>query len=69
MTKRKYCKGVRVVNIAELSQYKGFLYIRDKIWHHAWWSNLQYSKLEMYIKQNIVWYAEKLGGKDGNKEE
>lgn len=69
MTKRKYFKGVRVVNIAELSQYKGFLYIRDKIWHHAWWSNLQYNKLEMYIKQNIVHYADKIGGKDGNKEE
>ena len=69
MTKRKYFKGVRVVNIAELSQYKGFLYIRDKIWHYGWWSNLQYNKLEMYIKQNIVCYAEKIGGKDGNKEE
>ena len=69
MTKRKYFKGVRVVNIAELSQYKGFLYIREKIWHPAWWKNLPFSTLEMYIKQNIVNYADKIGGKDGNKEE
>ena len=59
MTKRKYCKGVRVVNIAELSNYHGFLYIRDKIWHPGWWSNLQYNKLDMYIRENIVYYAEK----------
>lgn len=69
MTKRKYFKGVRVVNIAELSQYKGYLYIRDKIWVYAWWKNLPFSTLEMYIKQNIVHYADKIGGKDGNKEE
>ena len=69
MTKRKYFKGVRVVNIAELSQYKGCLYIRDKIWVYAWWKNLPFSTLEMYIKQNIVYYADKIGGKDGNKEE
>ena len=66
MTKRKYCKGVRVVNIAELSNYHGFLYIRDKIWHPGWWSNLQYNKLDMYIRENIVYYAEKIGGKNGN---
>lgn len=63
MTKRLYCKGVRVVNIAELSKYKGFLYIRDKIWHPAWWQNLQYGVLARYIKQNIVYYAEKVGDK------
>lgn len=62
MTKRKYCKGVRVVNIAELSNYKGFIYINDKIWHHSWWSNLQYSQLDRYIKRNMVYYANKIGG-------
>lgn len=64
MTKRLYCKGVRVVNIAELSEYNGFLYIRNKIWHPAWWQNLQYGVLARYIKQNIVYYAEKVGGKN-----
>lgn len=69
MTKRLYCKGVRVVNIAELSQYNGFLYIRDKIWHPAWWQNLQYTRLKMYINQNIVYYADKIGGINENRKE
>lgn len=62
MTKRKYCKGVRVVNIAELSNYKGFIYINDKIWHYGWWSNLQYGQLDRYIKSNMIYYANKIGG-------
>lgn len=62
MSKRIYTKGVRVVNIAELSKYKGFLYIRDKIWHPAWWQNLQYKLLDRYIKENRVYYADKRGG-------
>lgn len=61
MTKRKYCKGVRVVNIAELSTYKGCLYINNKIWTSAWWSNWQYNKLERAIKQNVVYYADRIG--------
>ena len=69
MTKRLYCKGVRVVNIAELSQYNGFLYIREKIWHPAWWQNLQYIRLKMYINQNIVYYADKIGGINENRKE
>ena len=69
MTKRLYCKGVRVVNIAELSQYNGFLYIRDKIWHPAWWQNLQYIRLKMYIKENIVYYADKIGGINESRKE
>lgn len=69
MTKRLYCKGVRVVNIAELSQYNGFLYIRDKIWHPAWWQNLQYYRLKLYIKENIVYYADKIGGINESRKE
>ena len=69
LTKRLYCKGVRVVNIAELSQYNGFLYIRDKIWHPAWWQNLQYIRLKMYINQNIVYYADKIGGINESRKE
>lgn len=62
MTKRKYCKGDLVVNIAELSNYHGFLYLGNKIWHYAWWSNLQYSKLQGRIRAKQVWFAEKIGG-------
>ena len=62
MTKRKYCKGDLVVNIAELSNYGGFLYIKDKIWHCAWWSNLQFNRLQYYIRAKQVWFAEKIGG-------
>ena len=69
MTKRLYCKGVRVVNIAELSQYNEFLYIRDKIWHPAWWQNLSYSTLKRFINQNIVYYADKIGGINESRKE
>ena len=69
MTKRLYCKGVRVVNIAELSQYNGFLYIRDKIWHPGWWQNLTYSTLKRFINQNIVYYADKIGGINESRKE
>jgi len=69
LTKRLYCKGARVVNIAELSQYNGFLYIRDKIWHPAWWQNLQFHLLVRYIKENIVYYADKIGGLNENRKE
>lgn len=62
MSKRIYTKGVRVVNIAELSNYNKPIYIRDKIWVAAWWQNLQYGLLDRYIKQNIVYYADKRGG-------
>lgn len=69
MTKRLYYKGEKVVNIAELSKYNGFLYIRDKIWHPAWWQNLQFKVLVKYIKQNIVYYADKIGGSNESRKE
>ena len=62
MTKRKYCKGDLVVNIAELSNYRGFLYIREKIWHPSWWGNLQFNKLQHYVRTKQIWFAEKIGG-------
>ena len=62
MTKRKYCKGDLVVNIAELSNYHGFLYIGNKIWHAGWWGNLQYSTLNNFIRAKRVWFADKIGG-------
>lgn len=69
MTKRLYCKGERVVNIAELSKYNGFLYIKHKIWHPAWWQNLQFKVLVRYIKENIVYYADKIGGSNESRKE
>lgn len=62
MTKRKYCKGDLVVNIAELSNYHGFLYIGNKIWHSGWWGNLQYTTLHNFIRAKRVWFADKIGG-------
>lgn len=62
MTKRKYCKGDLVVNIAELSNYNSFLYIDGKVWHAGWWGSLQYSLLQNYIRQKRVWFAENIGG-------
>ena len=67
MTKRKYCKGDLVVNIAELSNYNSFLYIDNKIWHYGWWSNLQYNKLQQFIKNKRVWYAEKIERNENNE--
>lgn len=64
MTKRKYCKGALVVNIAELSNYNEFLYIGDKIWHCGWWSSLQYSTLKNFIRAKRVWFADKIGGRE-----
>lgn len=62
MTKRKYCKGDLVINIAELSNYNSFLYIDGKVWHAEWWRSLQYRTLQHYIRQKRVWFAEKVGG-------
>ena len=62
MTKRKYCKGDLVVNIAELSNYHEFLYIGNKIWHPGWWGNLQYKTLNNFIRAKRVWFADKIGG-------
>lgn len=62
MTKRKYCKGDLVVNIAELSNYYGFLYLGNKIYHNGWWGILQYRYLQNKIRAKQVWFAEKIGG-------
>ena len=66
MTKRKYCKGDLVVNIAELSNYNGFLYIGNKIWHPGWWGSLQYRHLQQCIRNKDVYFADKIGGNNGN---
>lgn len=60
MSKRKYEKGKQVKSIKELdSMY--FIYIRNKIWHPAWWNSLQYGYLERQIKAGNVWIADRIG--------
>lgn len=59
MTKRKYEKGKRVKDIVELGNAY-FIYIGNKIWHPAWWQNLQYKTLLCYIDQGNVWLAESI---------
>jgi len=61
MTKRKYQKSKQVTKMSELESAT-FIYIRDKIWHTAWWKSLQYSYLEKQIEQGNVWLAEYMGG-------
>ena len=60
MTKKKYQKSKQVTKISELENVK-FIYIRDKIWHPAWWKSLQYSYLERQIDQGNVWLADNIG--------
>ena len=59
MSKRKYEKGKQVHNINQLEGNE-FLYIRNKIWHPAWWGSLQYSYLKRIISWGVVYFADKI---------
>lgn len=61
MTKRKYEKGKQIKDIKQLND-TDFIYIKNKIWHPAWWGSLQYSYLQRLIKEGAVYFADRLGG-------